>query len=160
MSPYGLPALFVTNGEWEVVLVGLYHVFHNDFIVGRPRFQTLPVWWNRTVKAGEQYEEGFWHLITKGDPADRLFDPRRAERLPWCGPSIASCHEPCYLVWDYREGSGVIRTYIWYQAGNYIVVLEKRQHRAGVIAFLVTAHYVEGAGRRRNLQAKYDKREP
>jgi len=157
--PNWLPELFTISGEWDLVLEGLHLVFHRDFIVGRPRFRAWPVWWNRAVSAGEQYHEAFWHLITKDEGEGRIVDMRRAERLPWCGPSIVMCNDPCYLVWDYREGSGAIRTYIWYQGGDYIIVLEKRPHRFGIIAFLVTAHYIEGGGTRRRLQAKYAKRE-
>jgi hypothetical protein len=159
--PDWLPELFRTDGEWEIVCASLYEVFIGDFIYGRPRFQTFPVWWNRKIEVGGHYEEGFWHLITKDDrrAGERRFDPRRAERLPWCGPSILRAEEPCYLVWDHKEGDGSIRTYIWYEQGDYLVVLQKRPHRLGQVAFLITAHYIEGDGRRRNLRRKYAKRE-
>lgn len=160
--PHWLPELFQTSGEWETVRTALYGVFTQDFIIGRPRFRTLPVWWDRRILAGEQYEEGFWHLITREEHSggDRLFDPRRAERLPWCGPSIVRVEETCYLVWDYKEGDGSVRTYVWYEGGDYLIVLQRRLFRLGEVAFLITAHYIEGEGRRRSLRKKYDKREP
>ena len=60
---------------------------------------------------------------------------------------------------DYKEGRA-IRTYIWYREGDYVIVLEKRQLRIGTIAFLITAHYVESEGRKRQLFTKYANREP
>jgi len=157
--PEWLPEMIETNGVWDSVCETLYGVFHQDFVLGKPILLGLPVWWNRKIRDG-RFEEAFWHLITQLDEAgvERLFDPRRAERLPWCGPSIRNAHEPSLLVWDFKEGNGVIRTYIWYRAGDYVIVLEKKQQRGGLIAFLVTAHHIEREGRRRSLEAKYQKR--
>lgn len=72
----------------------------------------------------------------------RTFDPRRAERLPWCGLTISNSKDPFVTVWDYMEGGGRIRTYIWLETLDYVVILEKRRQRIGTIAFLVTAYHV------------------
>lgn len=84
--PTWLPELFPTDGhEEDAVIEGLHEVFRQDFMVESPTFRTLPVWWDRRVGA-RGYHEAFWHIITKGEIMPRQFDPRRAERLPWCGP--------------------------------------------------------------------------
>jgi hypothetical protein len=118
------------------------------------------VWWNRQVREG--FEEAFWHLITRDDASigARLFDPRRAERLAWCGPIIRHCDDASILRWRYRESRGQIRLYLWLQDYDYVVILEERDTRRGRGYFLITAHHLDGEGRRRNLQRKYEKREP
>jgi len=61
-------------------------------------------------------------------------------------------------VWDYREAKGRIRTYLWLESFDYVVILEKRKQRIGMVAFLITAFYVEGESRKRSLTSKYSKR--
>ena len=156
--PAWLPELFHVDRQEDEVVDSLHGVFQQDFIVALPKFRGLSVWWDRRVGA-RGYHEGFWHIITKGEITPRQFDPRRAERLPWCGPPIPRCNELCYLVWDYKEGDGAIRTYVWYRDGDYVIVLERRQFRIGTIAFLITAYYVESEGRKRQLWTKYSNRE-
>lgn len=121
----------------------------------------MPVWWNQRKLEGERYEEGFWHLITKTDQQsnERLLDPRRAERLPWCKPTLTNSSDPQVKVWDYREANNKIRTYVWLENWDYVIVVEKRQHNRGIIAFLITAYHLDYNSTRRNLKAKYEKRE-
>ena len=145
----------------DVVLSGLYEIFRNDFINGNPYFGNSPVFWDKRVLPGEKYEEGFWHLISRDDPKiqERTFDPRRAERLPWCRPVIINHDDRSVVkVWDFKEGSGRIRTYLWLEKWDYVVILEKRKQKIGVIGFLITAFYVDGDKRRANLREKYLKR--
>jgi hypothetical protein len=159
-KPAWLPPLLLVDGLWDDVLSRLYEVFDTDFRRGKPQFNELPVWWNRRVLPGEKYEEGFWHLISRNDKetTERLFDPRRAERLPWCSTTIRNNGEDIVKVWDYKEAKGLRRTYLWLEAWDYVIVLEKRNHSVGKVAFLVTAFYVDGNSRKERLRAKYRKR--
>jgi hypothetical protein len=158
-KPVWLPQIVSVNGEWLEILARLYKIFEQDFKHTQLRFQGILVWWDRGILQGGTYEEGFWHLITKGDPENRLFEPRRAERLPWCGPTISHSDDKSVKVWDFRESNRHIRTYIWLHDWDYVIILEKRKHRKGPIAFLVTAFYVEGDSNRRSLSGKFQKRE-
>ncbi|HPO13881.1 MAG TPA: hypothetical protein PLI09_10585 [Candidatus Hydrogenedentes bacterium] len=158
--PLWLPEILSVDGEWEDILPNLYFVFEKDFPRGHPMYDNRPVWWNRTIRPGEKYEEGFWHLITRSDKqtCSRLLDPRRAERLPWCAPTILHSDATEIQIWDYSESSGRIRTYLWLQDYDYLVVLEKRHQRGRAIAFLITAYYVDGERTRENLRRKFQKR--
>jgi hypothetical protein len=161
--PGWLPEIISVNGEYREVVARLYVIFETDFKVARPRLGKLQVWWDKRILPGEQYEEGFWHLITRSDRAtlDRLHDPRRAERLPWCRPTICHHADPAVTAWDYREATGKVRTYLWLEQIDYVIILEKRPTKShGTVAFLVTAYHVDGEDTRRSLRQKFDRRCP
>lgn len=158
--PEWLPEIISVDGEWEETLYCLYQLFDCDFKQTRRFFQSLPIRWDTTVLPGGSYEEGFWHLITQDNhqTGERLFEPRRAERLPLCGPTITNSQHEIVTVWDYMEGKKRVRTYVWLESRNYVIILERRQ-KAG-IAFLLTAFHVDGPSRIRNLRRKYENRLP
>jgi hypothetical protein len=155
-TPGWLPAVVNVNGEPATVFAMLWRIFHADFYGANRRFNGLSVWWDRRV-VDPPYEEGFWHLITRKDygTSNRLVDFRRAEKLPWCGPTISNCGDGCVKVWDYEEGGKRIRTYIWLEPHDYVVILEKKTMRNGPIAFLVTAFHVDGQQNRDSLKRKF-----
>lgn len=159
--PDWLPDIVGVDGEWVEVLSRLYQIFETDFIKVQRSLGALPVCWDIHVLPGGKYEEGFWHLISKDDKEtkERLFDPRRAERLPWCGPTISHFDEIAVKVWVFKEPNKRLRTYLWLENWDYTIILEKRGHIIGPVAFLVTAFFVEGESTRRNLLKKYEKRE-
>jgi hypothetical protein len=137
----------------------LYAIFENDFIQTKREFEGREVWWDRRKLDGK-YDEGFWHIISSTDShtKERYPDFRRAERLPWCGPTISNSIDPVVKKWDYREGSGRVRTYLWLENWDYVIVLEKRPIHIGEAAFLITAYYVSGDSTRHNLMRKYNNR--
>jgi hypothetical protein len=160
--PDWLPPVASTDGVWEEVVLRLYEVFENDFKKTRCLFQGKQVWWDQRVIAGNKYEEGFWHLISRIDnqTKERLLDPRRAERLPWCRPTLANSGDAEVTVWHFKESSGRVRTYVWLKDWDYVIILEKRPQRIGETAFIITAYHVDGDSTRKNLRRKYDLREP
>ncbi len=160
-APVWLPPTVNVNGEPDKVFVMLYGIFDADIRRGGRQFLTMPVWWDRRV-IDPPYEEGFWHLITRKDHAvgERLLDFRRAERLPWCGPVISNCGDHCVRVWDYQEGDGRVRIYLWLEQYDYVIILERKAKRLGMVAFLVTAFHVDGPQRREGLERKYRNRQP
>jgi len=159
-APDWLPDIVSVSGEWKEVEARLYRIFDQDFRQTGCSFEGIPVWWDQR-RIDSPYEEGFWHLVTKFDHSEqqRLLDPRRAERLPWCKPVITHSDAPEVKVWNYEEGRGRIHTYVWLEKWDYAVVLEKRQLRDGRAAiFLVTAFYVTGNSSRETLRRKYENR--
>ncbi len=158
-TPVWLPDKIDINGGWDEVLDRLYKIFHIDFIGPGCYFQGNSVWWDRRKIEG-RYEEGFWHLITRENYAagDRLFDPKRAECLPWCRPCLVNAPDPGLKIWDYRESGKKIRTYVWLENKDYLIVLEKRSSRQGDIFFLITAYSVDGNDTKKKLLKKFEKR--
>jgi len=118
------------------------------------QFHGLPVIYDNRYE-GTVYPEGFWHMITRGQE-DRRLDTERSRRLPWLRPIVdaPACQE--ILVWSEREidKKGQMRTvwYLWYEAGDYLVILKEKPHRF----FLATAFYVFGRNRQ-YYRDKYEK---
>ena len=160
MMPDWLPPLVSVNGEWTSIVIRLYAVFTADFKRKICVFQGCGVDWDRRVQPGDSYEEGFWHLITKKDERtnDRLLDPRRAERLPWCSPTIHHGTHSAVKTWEYLESGNRRRVYLWLEEWDYVVILEKRTRRNTTRYFLVTAFHVDGDSTRRSLTRKYTAR--
>jgi len=156
VAPAWLPDPFVISGDWARDLANLYEIFQADFKRRRCNFRGKRIIFDGRVLEGA-YEEGFWHLITKTDQGtrERLFDGRRAECLPWCRPVLCNCEDGEVKVWNWKEGNGKIRTYVWLESLDYVVILECK----GNICFLLTAHHVDGNSTRRKLEKKYDTRE-
>lgn len=158
-APEWLPEKVDTNGEWGEVLKRLYQLFQIDFIGPGCYHLGRAVWWDNRKIDGE-YEEGFWHLITRGNDAvgHRLFDSERAECLPWCRPCLVNAPDVALKIWDYRESDKRVRTYVWLENHDYLIILQKRSSRQGEIFFLVTAFSVDGNDTRRKLEKKYENR--
>ena len=98
-------------------------------------------------------------MTTRTDKAtgNRLLDTPRAKRLRWCRATIDYAGPPDVLVFDYEEGNRKIRTYLWVHKADYVVILEKREKNGRVNAYsLVTAFFLDGPSRRRDMQRKYD----
>jgi len=155
-----LPPILTLSGTWEEIVTGLYAIFEKDFKQAKPKFQHYMVWWDQRVLLGQCYEEGFWHLISRDDKStgERLPDFRRAERLPWCAPTIIHSDDIGVIVWDYRESKGQIRTYVWLEDWDYCVILEKLRQHAQAVVMLVTAFHIDGPSQRRSLRNKFTER--
>jgi hypothetical protein len=159
-KPEWLPEIISVSGDWKEVLKNLYNIFNNDFIIGKPKLNHRQIFWNRDKKNGDEYEMGFWHLVEKEypDSEERLFDPRRAERLPWCAPMIKNCNDSNIKLWEYKESGKKINIYLWLENFNYVVIFNKKVIRLCEVAFLLTAFYVDGDSKKRNLNKKYKER--
>jgi hypothetical protein len=157
--PSWLPALVDTHygsdREWEKLVAFLYQIFSNDFIQNTCRYGGIRIIFDNR-KINSPYEEGFWHLISKDDPKvqDRLFDPERASRLPWCRLIIEHQGDPEICIWNYVESNGRVNTYLWLVNYDYLIILQRRKN----VMFMVTAFWVAGKSSRNTLTAKYQKR--
>ncbi len=155
-----LPEIVSTDGDPREVYKYLYDVFLNDFVNSRPNLRDAPIFWDRTIKEGRAYPEGFYHLVeikrTPNSPKDdRIFDPRRAERIKWFRAIIDNVDSDEVLCFDYQEKEGKVNTYLWLKDYDYLAVFQRKSFRIGPVYFLVTAFYVDGESKRRNLLRKY-----
>ena len=154
-NPKWLPPKIDTNGVWEIVLIKLYNVFDNDFIIKKCHFDTYKIIFDDR-KIDSPYEEGFWHLISQVNHTTNQREPDfpRAQKLPWCKPVIENHNDDLIKCWDYEEADKRIRTYIWLEDSDYIVIIENKK----AIAFLVSAFHVYDEFSRLKLTRKYSKR--
>ena len=166
--PDWLPDMICVDGDFTQVVSRLYNIFHRDFIETHPKLADMDVWHDRKVKDGK-YEEVFWHLIERdhNKQGSRSFDLRRAERLPWCAPTLNNSKKPQVRYWICAKNKK-LTCYAWLEDCDYVVVLEKRRLSAKIangvekpertIAFLKTAYHVDGESQRRYFRKKYERR--
>lgn len=131
------------DGEYDYIIANLYSVFEADIKESQIRFNNMPIVFdNRYVDS--VYEEGFWHLVTRGKDQERLLDYKRAKRLPWLKPIIINHSTQEILKWNEvdtdKRGRLVNKTHIWYRNGKYLVILKEIPRKY----FLTTAFYVNG----------------
>ncbi len=161
-TPAWLPELASLAGPVDVVVRQLYAIFHRDIIRGSLEFRQAQVWWDRRPHEafGLTYEETFWHVVSREDKSAgvRELDPPRAERLPWCAPTIRNCADPAVRVWDHARPDGRDSTYVWLHELDYVVVMRRRQQRDGGVYFLVTAYRLDGPAERHWFERSYAKR--
>jgi hypothetical protein len=154
MSFSFLPEKLDLNGAFEEIVSLLYSVFERDVKQHKIFYQSLPVVFDDR-KIDSEYEEGFWHIITRGKSDERLLDFKRAKRIVWLRPLIHNSEHPELLKWlesdlD-KKGQLVRKTCIWYKEGGYLIILKEIPRRY----FLTTAFYVTGERNERYYLKKY-----
>lgn len=153
-KPEWLSEMLNVRQPWDILLTTFYHIFYNDFVLQTPFFDGKLISWDERILDGI-YPEGFWHLITRDDiNHGRIPDYRRSERLPRCAPTILHNQDQATTVWDYRESNGVIRTYLWLEDWDYVIVLQRPSSETLHRVRLITAFHVDGESRRRDLRRK------
>jgi len=159
IKPSWLPSTIQVNPNSIKVIGILYKIFKKDFVQTGCKLKGNPVWWDRTKAKGNKCVT-FWHLITILDETtgSRVLDQPRAERLPWCKPLIENYQDVEIKAWEYRESGGIIRTYIWLENWDYVVILEKTRMDFGEVYRLITAFHLTYNSNRRSLLSKYKKR--
>ena len=121
--PYWLPPLWPMSPWSEEVMEELYALFRRDFIDNPALYQGYRVWFFPERDRGKELI--FWHLVEREDPprsGNRLPDFRRCERLPWARAMLDNVGAPEVKAWDYEEGDGDVRTYLWLEALDYVIV--------------------------------------
>jgi hypothetical protein len=153
--PAWLPEMFPVNPWNEWTFEQLYTLFRRDFIENRPRYRQFSVWFFPDMDNGKKLI--FWHLTHREDKkvGERFPDFRRSERLPWARPMLENSDEPEVLDWDYEEGDGSTKTYVWLKDYDYLMILKKYPDDARRI---ITAHWIEYPHKRRKLMKKYQNR--
>lgn len=153
--PEWLPDLFQVNPWTSIIYEELYCLFRKDFIESQPNYEGLTVWFFPEKKNGKELV--FWHLTTRDDKdaGERLPDLRRCERFPWIRPMLDQVGCPEELAWDYEEGDGTIKTYVWLDEYDFVVILKKYPDGG---RRLITSFWVEYGHKKRSLRKKYENR--
>lgn len=154
-KPDWLPEMFPVNPWTEKSYDSLYVVFRRDFINNQPNYRGYVVFIFPEQEDGK--EKIFWHLTSRDDKetGERLPDLRRSERLPWVRPMIDNTLQPEVWDWDYEEGDGTIKTYVWLKDFDFVVILKKYDNGN---RRLVTSFWLEYSNTKKKMQEKYDNR--
>lgn len=115
------------GGDWDLYLDALYGHFRRDFLGGAtPTFRGLPVRLKR-YPVEQDKEATFWHFISEGSvESERTIDFRRCERICWPRSIMDNATDPDLKVWD-QEIRGEIRTHIWCEEHDYMLVIANRR---------------------------------
>lgn len=147
-----LPEKLYLEGTFEEIIESLYFIFESDIKSKSFKYKSLPVIFDNNKK-DSLFEEGFWHIITRGK-VEREIDFKRAKRLPWLRPIVENTDHPEILLWieqDTNRGKIIKKTYIWYREGKYLIILKEIPRKY----FLTTAFYVNGDRNDRYYYRKY-----
>lgn len=153
MSESGwLPEMFSVNPWEHDTYDKLYDVFHDFFIAGEVIFRGQSVGYDSAIVDGRA--NGFWHITTRKDvkTGERLPDPRRCERLPWLKPMVENSDKVEVLAWEYDDGDGVNKLYVWLKDHDYVAIMKK--NKKGKL-YLLSAFWVEYPSAKRKLMQKY-----
>lgn len=154
--PDWLPPLWPMSPWSEAVMEQLYAIFRRDFIDDPALYDGCEVWFFPERERGKELI--FWHLVEREDPpgsGHRFPDFRRCERLPWARAMLDHHRAPQIKAWDYEEGDGDIRTYVWLEALDYVIVMKRFR---GGRRRLITAYFIDYDSKRRTLRRKWEKR--
>lgn len=150
-----LPKLFNVSPWDHTTYDLLYEIFHNDFIASKTYHYKIPVGFSREKEDGK--EKTFWHITTRENKHnnERLPDFRRCERLPWLKPILENPTRPEILAWEYTEGDGTLKVYVWLKDHDYVAIMKKT--RKGSL-ILLTAYWLEYSHAKKKLMKKFDAR--
>ena len=169
-TPDWLPDIIPFQGDWNAFVRVLYTVFSADFKTGTPRFRSRPLWHDRRIASDcpYQFEEGFWHLVTRDQwvysrqtrrkEKERLPELDRAARLPWAKPIAQNEDSQELVVWEFEEetrNGKAIRIYLWLKELDYVVILERQAKQMGEVYLLITSFLIDHESKRRDLESRY-----
>lgn len=157
--PPWLPEPLVVSPWTTDTYERLYEVFRRDILTSRLTYRGYGVWFY-PQSADNDKEDIFWHLTTRKDrslPPERLPDLRRCERLPWVKPMILRCPDAGddLVDWDYEEGDGAVKTYVWLHRLDFVVVMKKLNDGR---RRLVTSFHLDNQHQREKMRRKRERR--
>ena len=153
--PEWLQELFQVTPWQHDTFDKLYQLFEQNFKASQPVYDGHTVWFFPEMEDGK--EKIFWHLTSRDDKeaGDRLPDLRRSERLPWVRQMLRHSYKPEILAWDHAEGDGTVKTYVWLENYDFVVIMKRY---ADGRRRLVTSFWVEYGNTKDKLRKKYVRR--
>jgi len=153
--PDWLPAMFPVNPWRENMYDLLYEIFCRDFKRSQASYNSHRIWFFPEMEDGK--EKIFWHLTDREDrrSGQRLPDLNRSARLPWARPMLDHLAATEILAWDYDEGDGTVKTYVWLKHHHYVIIMKRMKDLS---RRLITSFWVEYENTREKMQKKYEAR--
>ncbi len=167
--PDWLPAKFCVDPWKGNTYEILYLIFCRDIRDSELKYCSYRIWFFPEKEDGK--ETIFWHLTSReqkkqviprrmrkyhkevnSDEKTRFPDLRRSERLPWVKPMVEHPGDSELLCWNYLEGDGSIKTYVWLKDLDFVVIMKKYEDES---RRLVTSFYVDSEFKKNDLERKY-----
>lgn len=99
---------------------------------------------------GGKYPYGFTHVVTRELGGVRVFDPARAEKLPWIRPVLENYRDAQYVrvFWSDRNKKSARRLHIWLYDFDFMIVLDRMKSKRFSGKMIMTAFSVDPHQRR------------
>jgi hypothetical protein len=127
-----------------------YDFIDNPFSISGLKIKVI----TKPVRHGEfrGYPETFVHLITRKNlEKKRVFDPFRANKIHWIKPILLNHRENEIKKFQYKEGSGKMRDYYWFDKGDFIVIMQKIMPDY----LVVTSFNIDNKRTRKHYESRY-----
>lgn len=108
------------------------------------------IFWHLTSR-----EAWVWNQALRRKSKERLTDLERSSRISWINPIITHSSGDEVLAWDYQEGDKQIKTYLWLEDHDFVVIFKKLRDGKRL---LITSFYVNIGHKREELKRKYENR--
>lgn len=140
-----------------------YKVFKREIIDGKLLFNGKEVR-TREYPIIDNKVQSFFHIISEENKKGvkiRLYKPERVRMIPYISKMInyytecQTCEDNCskIKVWSAPYNAKQLRTKIFYEDENYIIILEERKE----YYLLVSAYVVDRTDRKIDLLKEYNK---
>lgn len=165
-KPDWLPDFFNCDPWCSNTYDRLYRYFCTFIRDADLKYKKHNVWISKKMEDGK--EERFWHLTDKemkrktvprrmrkfnnNSSSEREPDLERCKRITWINPLVTNSKHEGVLAWDYEEGNGDIKTYIWLKDYDYIIIMKKMGNKSRM---LITAFYILYDSKRKEFERKY-----
>lgn len=131
----------------------LYDIFKNDFIDNDVNLNGTIYIDPKSHDKQNGKENIFWHIVTRKDRGDRIFDIPRACRIKWIKQIILNYTSTKIKMFYFYENDRKIRLYLWAFECDFVVILQKLGHSS---SYLVTSFYIDNERKKNIFQRKYN----
>ncbi|MGH2327830.1 hypothetical protein ACRCD5_05860 [Campylobacter taeniopygiae] len=128
-----------------------YNVFIRDFVDSKCFLSNILIESKTTQKIkvyNFEFNETFWHIISRKNNNQRCFDALRAERIGWIKCIIMDYNKPYIKMFYFYEKNHKIRLYLWLEQYDFVVILERIISNSKE-AYIVTSFYIDNQKKER-----------
>jgi hypothetical protein len=104
-----------------------YDLFTNDFITNTvlirgKKIKIAPV--NSKVIEFKEYNETFYHIVTRDTSQDRIYNADRANRIHWIKPILENSDSKSILYYKWKDDKNICKEHFWFFKRDFMVVLK------------------------------------
>lgn len=120
-----------------------YKIFTNDFIdntlvIQGKKIKIAPI--NSKVAEFKDYNETFYHIVTRDTSHGRIYTAARANRINWIKPILENSESKSILYYKWKDDKNICKEHFWFFKRDFMVVLKPLSSDL----MIVTAFCVDG----------------